>query len=338
MTPLTDRAFSVGYLNLFSRFFQDQGISIDDLLDQLGIPKPKLADPKAFIDFHQCSLLLRALTPLLSREGAGLEFGQRLHLANHGVLGNVSMSARNSFESFNAFKRYLRLRTQLVTFDIKIEGSSVVILMEFTDAITDGKKFLRDAAMSGAFNVIRSKYGISAPFTRVEFDYEQPNNPQDYEDFFAAPVVFSAGRNAYVLPLDLFHQTSESFNSDVFVVSTQQCERELSMLEENIDLADRVRADLLLTTGQLPRQEEMAGQLSMTTRTLRRQLSKLGTSYQELLDEVRKQRAIQYLEDRQHSIADIAFRLGYSDEANFRKAFKRWTGSSPRNYRLVALD
>lgn len=338
MTPLAERAFSTGYLKLFSQFFQDQGVCIDSVVKELNIPQEQLGDFRSFIDFSQCQNLLDALQPLLATPGKGLEFGKRLHLASHGVLGNVSMSARNSLESLQAFQRYLRVRTQLVEFDVVIEDNSAVILMDFNDRIDDEYHFLRDAAMSGAFNVIRSKYGISAPFTRVEFDYDAPSDFKQYESFFDAPIKFSAGRNAYVLSLDLFHQSSDSFNADVFAVSTQQCEKELQILEDTVDLVQKVRSDLLHTTGQLPRQEIIAEQLSMTTRTLRRQLNKLGTSYQELLDEVRKQRAIEYLDDQQQSIADIAFLLGYSDEASFRKAFKRWTGCSPRNYRLAPTD
>ena len=80
-------------------------------------------------------------------------------------------------------------------------------------------------------------------------------------------------------------------------------------------------------------QDEMAEKLKMNARTLRRHLKKLGTSYKEILNSARQSIAISYLEQSNHTIEEIAYLLGYSEPGNFIRAFKSWTGYSPRGFR-----
>ena len=98
-------------------------------------------------------------------------------------------------------------------------------------------------------------------------------------------------------------------------------------------LAKNVRAHLLKTPGYFPDIENTATKFHMSSRTLRRRLKAHGTSYKEILTSVRKHLAIKYLRDTHLSTTEIAERVGFRDTANFRHAFKKWTGKTPSTYR-----
>ena len=98
-------------------------------------------------------------------------------------------------------------------------------------------------------------------------------------------------------------------------------------------LIAKVRRIMLSDPGNFPSVEELAKDLATSTRTLSRSLQDLGTSYQKLLDEVRKEMAIEYLRNSSLPIEEVAQLVGYNDPSNFRKAFRRWTQNVPSYYR-----
>ena len=100
------------------------------------------------------------------------------------------------------------------------------------------------------------------------------------------------------------------------------------------DLATRIRHIILRVPGEFPSEAAVADALAVSGRTLRRRLGDRGTSFRDLLDQVRSDLAQQYLRNSTPSVEQIAQLLGYSETTNFRRAFKRWIGLSPREYRL----
>jgi AraC-like DNA-binding protein len=112
-----------------------------------------------------------------------------------------------------------------------------------------------------------------------------------------------------------------------------QCDRELAAQAEAGGFVGRVREAVARAGGGFRSLDEVARRLHLSTRTLKRRLAIQGTSFSGVLDEVRQQRALLLLEDRRLALAEVADRLGYSDAANFTRAFRRWTGQTPAAFR-----
>ena len=112
------------------------------------------------------------------------------------------------------------------------------------------------------------------------------------------------------------------------------CERMLSEVSDAGSISANIRRALMEQPGRFPNVEAMAETLAMHPRALRRRLETENTSYRDLLAEVRMRLAIEYLRKTRMTNEDIASRLGYSDAANFRHAFARWTGKSPSEFRI----
>jgi AraC-like DNA-binding protein len=116
-------------------------------------------------------------------------------------------------------------------------------------------------------------------------------------------------------------------------ICRQQCERWLHAVKEEDGLIRKVKEELLKTPGRFPKMDGVGATLGMSVRSLRRHLNEQGVTYQELLDQVRRDLAADYLRNSRLTIEQIAQLVGYGEAASFRKAFRRWTGKAPGEVR-----
>ncbi len=166
---------------------------------------------------------------------------------------------------------------------------------------------------------------------RLEF----PDNARgaDYQAVFNAPVMFAAAENALVFDLAELQAPLPGRSIDLLVASDRVLENYIAALSPD-DVSTEVRKLLLsLLPNGKANQEEVSRRMHMSRSTLHRRLREENTNYKELLESTRRTLAIEYVRDRKHSLNYIAFLLGFSDQSNFSRAFRRWTGKSPKAFR-----
>jgi AraC-like DNA-binding protein len=161
----------------------------------------------------------------------------------------------------------------------------------------------------------------------------KPEPADAYERFFGCRVQFGAEENAFVLSREDADRPLPSANRQLAAAFDKMLTEELARLDK-ADVVSRTRAAVLeqLSSGE-GTADDTAKQLHMSSRTLQRKLAEAHTTYLELVDEVRKDLALRYIEDPRRSVTDITFSLGFSQPSAFTRAFKRWTGRSPSDYR-----
>jgi AraC-like DNA-binding protein len=168
----------------------------------------------------------------------------------------------------------------------------------------------------------------------VRFAHSAPNDVDDHARFFRAPVHFDCGENALVLPAALLDMPCVRADGALLAVLDRYAADRLGRLPQTTTLAERVRAALIeQLVGTEPGAVRMAAQLKMSVRTLNRGLAAEGTSYTALLDQLRHELATRHLADDRVSIAEVAFLLGFSELSSFYRAFRRWTGRTPVEFR-----
>ena len=195
---------------------------------------------------------------------------------------------------------------------------------------------LRDADFPGANFIIEGAIGIGLRFTQwlcgerwqpeeVHLSRRKPSNPRSFQDFFRAPVRFSATEDAILFSADwLDHR-----------VAREQCRLDSKDLDVAIaPFSEAVRRQVAMRLGLDPlNAENLAQQLRLSRRHLFRHLEAEGTTYRALVDDVRFARARHLLAAGEAPIAEIAFALGYPDQSSFTRAFSRWSGTSPGRWR-----
>jgi AraC-like DNA-binding protein len=193
-----------------------------------------------------------------------------------------------------------------------------------------------DAGLATFVSMCRTSYGDDFHPLRVETQRPEFDDPAPFIEYFHAPVEFSAPDNILYFSKESLEAHLPTANPRLARVNDRIITQYLAQFDKG-STAMRVRARLidLLSAGNVT-QQDVADSLHMSLRTLQRKLSQEGTSYKELLDETRRELANQYLRQATLSVSEVTYLLGFSEPSNFARAFKRWTGRTPSEFRTAA--
>ena len=163
--------------------------------------------------------------------------------------------------------------------------------------------------------------------------YEAPPYVELYADAFNCPVKFDQLFCEYRFDAGFLDEPLAEADAETARICEESCQAVLRELDIDEDLVSRICQILLSEPGAFPCLDAIADKLHLGPRTLRRRLKDLDTSYQKILDDVRKELAIQYLSTTDLSTQQVSDLLGYTEVTNFRRAFVKWVGNSPFMYR-----
>jgi AraC-like DNA-binding protein len=169
---------------------------------------------------------------------------------------------------------------------------------------------------------------------KIHFAHEAPARASEHSRIFGCRVVFASEANALVFEHDFVERAVPAADEKLYRVLKRHMERMLGDAPRRDDLAGIVIRAIgqAMAEGE-PKLKRIAARLAVSPRTLERRLKARGASYRALLDDTRKRFAVSYLSENRHSLSEIAFLLGYSEVSAFNRAFKRWTDSTPSEYR-----
>jgi AraC-like DNA-binding protein len=180
--------------------------------------------------------------------------------------------------------------------------------------------------------VHRKRAGVDT-IAAVYVTHKAPTYAAEYERVFELPVVFESRRNALLMKGDAFPEIPIPRPSRyVFGILSERAEALLRELDAS---TIRGRVESLVTPilhAGAPNMSAVAAQLALSRQTLARRLKAEGTTFEKLLDELRRRLALAYLSGRKVSVNQCTYLTGFSDRAAFSRAFKRWTGSNPKGY------
>jgi AraC-like DNA-binding protein len=171
---------------------------------------------------------------------------------------------------------------------------------------------------------------------QVIFKHPAPSDRQPFDDYFRAPVVFNGAESELVFASDVLAAPLPTGNAELALASEQIVVDYLARYDRS-NLLPQVRAKLIeqLPSGEAD-QAKIAAQLNTSLRNLQRQLQQEGVNFRQLVDETRRELAMGYLNNSALMLNEIAYMLGFSEPANFTRAFRRWTGRTPSEYRQAA--
>ena len=170
---------------------------------------------------------------------------------------------------------------------------------------------------------------------RIEIEFEAPDYRADYEVLGDCPIQFGCEHNQLRLGLESLAQRNPEHCPSTWRHLLQLCERELEQLTRTRSLRERITQLLgpLLNGGREPDLEEVAARLKLPTWTLRRRLAEEGTQFRAILNDTRRDLAMTYIRDTELAFGEIAYLLGFASAEAFQRAFKRWNGQTPGEFR-----
>lgn len=308
------------------------GLTTSDCLRRSKIPLDCLDDPYCEIEASQELTVVRNLLRHLGHvQGLGFEAGRRYRPSGYGILGYMMLSSRSLRSAIDFTVRNLDLTFAFARFRTESQPQGYVITLDDGTIPEECRQFLIERDATAAVAIMRQLLQQALPVERITFRFVRPPYAERIEEFVRGPVAFGAPANAIVVADEWMDQALPQTDDSTARLCEAQCRQILDRRRRRTRVSERVR-QLLLQPRAAAMMEELATELGMAPRTLRRHLDAEGTSFRRLIDEVRETLAYELLAQRM-TVEEVAERLGYAEPSSFAHAFKRWTGVSPGTYR-----
>ncbi|NER61961.1 AraC family transcriptional regulator [Pseudomonas sp. MAFF212428] len=318
-------------VSLVLQAFKDEDLPAAALLEGTGITPADLGRADSRITTHQ--ELRVCANAVAQRREIGLELGQRMHVSSYGMLGYALLSSATLGDALRLAMQYPALLGTL--FQLR--------LIEDGERVWFSASDYREAPALAAFNaefcltslkvICHDLLGHPLPLLAARFAHPAPDYQALYIKHFSCPLGFASGDNAFAFERRWLDQPLPLADPITHQAMQERCRRQNLEFTGRQAWLGRIRHLLQQQLDAAPGLEGLARQMNCSSRTLRRHLQELGSSYQQLLDELRFERAKQLLAEDQLPIYRIAEVLGFSEPASFRHAFLRWSGVAPSHFR-----
>lgn len=324
---------SVNYVRQVADQLAEMGVAIDGWLASQGLSAEDLDNTDQTVSWEVFRDLALAAVAMTGEPALGLMVGERLRINNHGIVGYAAMNSGSVRQVVEVVERFLPLRINLVMVRHEVDGEHLKLQVEELLPLGELRPFVLGAVLVALKNVLDFITLGSCNIAGVHMPFAPAFDDGFARSLFRCPVHYRQGWAGLSLPLAAVDQPLRTADPAAFDHAARLCERELQAMTADASVTARVRRLMLAKQAHFPSLGVTARILHMTPRTLHRRLQDEGTSFQKVLDEVRQTLAQEYLKSQELTIQELAYTLGYHDTANFRRAFKRWTGVAPSRFR-----
>ncbi|WP_111658205.1 AraC family transcriptional regulator [Isoalcanivorax indicus] len=324
---------SAEYVPVLVSLLERRGIAQDTLLQGTDIAPQCWREPGARVPVQHFETLIRRAVELTGDPWLGWEFGAALTMSTHGFLGYAALSSETLGDAIELATKFFRTRITFMDLQLVIEGDVAALQLEELIALNDLAPFFVETLFS-SFHFMALKVVPDLEMDgELRFGYPEPAYFRTLKPMIPVPCLFDCAYHQMRFPAQRLEKRLRFADPRLADMAAAQCEQELASIKAPPRLLGQVRRIVLSHAGRFPGVDEVATELHMSSRTLKRKLQQLGTSYQKVLDDLRKGLAVEHLTQTDTTVDDIALLLGYSDASNFARAFRRWTGRSPTDYR-----
>jgi AraC-like DNA-binding protein len=314
------------------RSVHGRDLDADELLADVGLSSSLLQVPQARVSAKHYGALWRAIAAALDDEFFGQD-SRRMKVGSFAMLCHSVLSCKNLGSALDRSLRFYGLILDDISGRAERDAKEARIVLQEAAGVAP-RIFAHELLLMLLYGVSCWLIGRRIPILRTEFSYAEPAHSAEYRLMYCADLRFNRPNTLLAF---------EAGYLDLPVVQNERSAKEfLRSAPESIllkykngsSLSARVRRRLRqFLPGTVPDFEELADEMSMTAATMRRRLHEEGESYQSIKDKLRRDLAISYLSHSRRSVMDIALELGFSERSAFHRAFRKWTGASPGEFR-----
>lgn len=301
----------------------------------LGDTRIDFGDRDARVPERLAAGLFNRASARLQDDALGVHAGELIRPGHYGVAGYVGMACGTLAEAFSSLQRYQAMVIDIGTVPPQIRGDELQLAWQ-PDEQSLHYRQLAEFNLAGLLTFVRWITGQPLVPRRLEFPWPRPAALAEQQRVFACPLVFDADCYRLTVPLAWNGLPLIQPDPAMRALMDRLAEKQMLELRRGEDAVSPARRLLArqLSQGEATL-ERLAAELHVSPRTLQRKLQDHDLSFSQLLDEVRRELAERYLADPGFDLTDLAFLLGYSEHSAFTRAFKRWTGRSPAEYRAA---
>ncbi|RMP78481.1 AraC family transcriptional regulator [Pseudomonas syringae] len=328
---------SVGYIQSLAGAVTRLGKNPDPLLEQYGLDPARLSQAGARLSIPRYMRLGHAAIQLTGQPGFGLYMGQLSRFAHAGLAGVTAAQAPTVREAARTLIRFEPLYASNYRGQSSFHEDAQGAWMRFysISPYNAYNRFVVDSILAGWLAQLSTLAGTGLRAQRVEIEFEAPDYAAQYASLSDSPVIFAAATNQLRLDQSCLALRNPDHCPSTWWHLLQLCESELEQQTRTRSLRERIIQLLgpLLNGGREPDLEEVAARLKLPTWTLRRKLAEEGTCFRAVLNDTRRDLAMTYIRDTELAFGEIAYLLGFASAEAFQRAFKRWNGQTPGEFR-----
>jgi AraC-like DNA-binding protein len=329
------RRIDAGLARKVAALLRAQRLRIEPILASAGLDAATLSRKDARIPFDAHVALLEHAAAAARDPCFGLHLGAALHPRDLGLVGYLGANAASLGHVLGVATKYLPLLTEGTRVEVEVAGERVRVVQHILDPAGAGSRQLADLGASSLVRVARLFTGTMLAPAWVELPFDSGDDEAEYRRVLGAPTRPGPPRTAVVLEQRQLMLPAIGADPDLFDILDQVCRERLGALSDSRDARVRAEAVILeLLPFGTPSLDRVARRLGTSSRSLGRRLAEEGTSFKELVDGLRRELARRYLEQGAYRPKSIAALLGYKDLSAFHHAFRRWTGTTPAQFRI----
>jgi len=318
---------------IFLRLLELHGIDAEQFVRGGGYAPDLFRDPEARLPAGAVDAAARAAAARIADPAFALRAAHCWHPSDLGALGYAWLASSTLRTALGRLERYGRILGERGRFRLVDAPRGLRVAFEHRRQDPLVAALGTDYALSLVMGMCRMNFGDALRPAEVSLGRARPRDTAPWERFFGCRVAFGAAQNAFLLLRRDADAPLPVANRQLAGTLDAMLAKQLAELDRG-NVAARCKAALLdrLASGESPEQD-IAKALHMSRRTLQRKLADADLTYQQLLDDTRRELALRYIDDPGRSFTEITFLLGFSGQSAFTRAFRRWTGGSPSAYR-----
>jgi AraC-like DNA-binding protein len=293
-----------------------------------------LEQPESRLEHDHFAQVLSVAVELTGDEAFGLHVAEGVPEGGIDLLAHLAAHAPTMREAIEICSRFVPIMMDGLLIAVRDEGTALLVRYAFPRTTPLSDRVLADFIMGGLARLGRSFTGPSV-FPRLAcFEHARPSYHREYARIFGDHHRFGQNATSMVFDHEIVDRPQMHQHQELYDLLRVEAQRRLDRLTTGVRPATRLRHYLFATPlARIPEMSAAARHLGMSERSLRRQLAADGTSYREIVRSVLESSAGLMLRDPSRTIKDTAVALGFADAAAFHRAFKRWTGKTPGEYR-----
>jgi AraC-like DNA-binding protein len=318
--------------NLLWKYLESVDIDPEPLYKKAGIKPELLLNPNARLNINCVDKLWEQAAGVIEDPCFAIDMAEFWHPSQMGALGYAWLASSTLRRAFKRSVRYIHVVTEDLNLDVADTPAGLKISVDL-----DGSVFTlpqhHDLVLSILMHMCRFNYGEELVATQVSLAHPEPACSNKITDYFRTEVQFDAEQTCLIIARADADLLLPSGNKQIALMHDEMLMKYLVEIKQG-DIVQQVQSIILdnLPDGQVT-DKLVASELNLSERSMQRRLKEHKTTFRYLLDGVREMVAKQYIENPVNRMSDIAFLLGFSEQSAFSRAFKKWTGKSPVEYR-----
>lgn len=328
-----DHSTIISVAALLADTIEHYGLDFRPIAREAGIDPDKGYTPNDRLPVNKLQKLWHLAVASTGDPCFGLTYASFIQPAALHGLGLAWLASDTLKDGLNRLVRYQRVVSTALDIQLEEHRTSYHLIFHSTAYSYQPASASIDAILASFFRMCRITAGPDIQPIRVMFSHKKPDCAERFNEFFGTEVEFAADDNRIVFDRETLENPLSTAHPELARVNDQMVIEYLRHFDKEV-ISTQVRAQIIeqLPSG-MPHQEKIAQALNLSLRNLQRKLQTEGTNFKELMDETRRELAIQYLKGSDRPIIEIGFLLGFSETSNFSRAFRRWIGISPQQYR-----